>query len=75
MEEIILDPVDMALLQNDNNQLNFIIDKSKIDGAQVGVTWNVKVFNYLFESGLSESEISQIMGINEINYDNEEIML
>ena len=51
------------------------IDKSKKNGAQIGVTWNKKVFDYLFESGLSESEISRIIGIDDGDFIEEEIEL
>ncbi|GEM_PF-2686966 len=75
MEEIKLDPTEISSLRDGSSQLCYIIDKSKKNGAQIGVTWNKKVFDYLFESGLSESEISRIIGVDYGDFIEEEIEL
>lgn len=59
MEEIKIDPSQMKL-QIENEYFRNLVDKSR-KGALIGVPWNNKVYDYLFESGLSEEEVNSIM--------------
>lgn len=62
MEEIKIDPSQMKL-QIKNEYFNSLVDRSK-KGALIGVPWNNKVYDYLFESGLAEDEVNAIMNFS-----------
>ncbi len=62
MEEIKIDPAQMKL-QIESEYFKTLVDKSK-KGALIGVPWNNKVYDYLFESGLSEEEVNAIMNFS-----------
>ena len=60
MEEIKLNPQQLTMLCMDNGELRSLMDQSR-KRPLIGMPWNEKVYDYLFESGLSQSEISEIM--------------
>lgn len=71
MEEI---KVDLASLASQTNSLalfNYIIDKSRRDGVQIGVTWNKEVYDYLFESGININ-VENILGYHIVDIDMQE---
>ncbi len=63
MEEIKIDNAEQNVLDINNAYFMELVKKSK-EGALVGMPWNVKVYNYLFESGLSSEEINLIMNVS-----------
>lgn len=63
MEEIKIDNVEQNMLDINNSYFKDLVKRSK-EGALVGMPWNVKVYNYLFESGLSPQEINLIMNVS-----------
>lgn len=67
MEEIKIDPIEVEQLKLTSAEFNEIISKSK-EGAQIGLPWNRKVFEYFFESGLSEDQINSIMTFATFGY-------
>lgn len=67
VEEIKFDPRQLEMLQLDNEGYREIINQSK-EGALVGVSWNRKVYEYLFESGLSLEELNSLMFLSSFDY-------
>ncbi len=63
MEEIKIDNLELNALNLNNSYYSDLVKRSK-DGALVGMPWNVKVYNYLFESGLTSAEINLIMNVS-----------
>lgn len=61
MEEIVLDPSQFKLSLEDLAALQELISRSQSDGVQVGIPWNTKVYDYMFESGV-EMDPSVILG-------------
>ncbi|MBO5744072.1 MAG: ferrous iron transport protein B [Clostridia bacterium] len=55
----------LRLLENDKNTLNYIKEKSKNDNIKINLIYDAKhrAMNYLFENGISESDISDIIAI------------
>ncbi len=60
MEEIKLNPQQLTALCMESEEIRSLMDLSK-KSPLVGMPWNEKVYDYLFESGLSAREISEIM--------------
>ena len=50
MEEIFLDLSQVPMTQEDLASLGELISRSKINGPQIGIPWNKKVYDYIFES-------------------------
>lgn len=50
MEEIIIDLSQVPMSQSDLASLEEIIIRSKTVGPQIGIPWNKKVYEYVFES-------------------------
>ncbi len=50
MEEIIIDLSQVPMSQSDLASLEEIITRSKTVGPQIGIPWNKKVYEYVFES-------------------------
>lgn len=67
MEEIKIDPAEVEQLKLTSADFNELITKSR-DGAQIGLPWNKKVFEYFFESGLTEEQINAIMTFATFGY-------
>jgi hypothetical protein len=67
MEEIKIDPSEVEILKLTSAEFNELIQKSA-EGAQIGLPWNAKVFDYFFESGLSEEQINDIMTFATFGY-------
>ncbi len=63
MDEVSIDltnrisPMDLECLED-------IIEKSKKDGVQTGVTWANDVFSYLFESEECANKFNEVLGID-----------
>ena len=51
MEEIIIDLSQVPMTQEDLASLEELISRSKTMGPQIGIPWNEKVYDYMFESG------------------------
>ncbi len=62
MEEIKLDPRLMSLFAAENENLGLLMNESK-KGPLIGMPWNSRVYDYLFESGLSGDEINMIFAL------------
>ncbi len=62
MEEIKIDPSQIRP-QVGSEYFRNLVDRSK-KGALIGVPWNNKVYDYLFESGLAEDEVNAIMNFS-----------
>ncbi len=67
MEEIKFDSRQLEMLQLNNEGYREIVNQSK-KGALVGVPWNKKVYEYLFESGLSMNDINAIMFLSTYDF-------
>lgn len=65
MEEIKIDPSTIQLQLN-SEYFKSLVDRSR-KGALIGVPWNGKVYDYLFESGLSEDEINAIINFSSLS--------
>lgn len=52
MEEIFFDLSQVPMSQEDLASLGEIITRSKTIGPQIGIPWNRKVYDYMFESGV-----------------------
>ena len=52
MEEIIIDLSQVPMTQEDLASLEELISRSKTMGPQIGIPWNEKVYDYMFESGV-----------------------
>ncbi len=63
MEEIKIENLEQNALNLNNAYYSDLVKRSK-EGALVGMPWNVKVYNYLFESGLTPEEINLIMNVS-----------
>lgn len=50
MEEIVFDPTQVVINQEALASLEELISRSKNEGPQIGIPWNKKVFDYMFES-------------------------
>ena len=50
MEEIFLDLSQVPMSQEDLASLEELISRSKTNGPQIGIPWNRKVYEYVFES-------------------------
>ena len=50
MEEIFLDLSQVPMTQEDLASLEELISRSKTMGPQIGIPWNRKVYEYVFES-------------------------
>ena len=50
MEEIIIDLSQVPMTQEDLASLEELISRSKTMGPQIGIPWNRKVYEYVFES-------------------------
>ncbi|MBQ0072218.1 MAG: hypothetical protein KBS81_10280 [Spirochaetales bacterium] len=64
MEEIKIDFSNFKPTPEEMAYYDLLIEKSKKDGVQIGFSWNKKVYNYLFESGIEGIDLSQIFGQN-----------
>ena len=60
MEEIKLNPQQLTALCMESEEIRNLMDLSK-KSPLVGMPWNEKVYDYLFESGLSAREVNEIM--------------
>ncbi len=67
MEEIKIDESEVEQLRLTSVEFNELIKKSG-EGAQIGLPWNRKVFEYFFESGLGEDQINAIMTFATFGY-------
>lgn len=52
MEEIFFDPYKVQMSNEELATLQEIMNRSKTDGPQIGIPWNKKVYDYMFESGV-----------------------
>lgn len=68
MEEIKLDFSNFKPSPEELAYFGLLIEKSKKEGAQIGVSWNQKVYNYLFESGIEGIDLSEIFGCDLSTY-------
>ena len=50
MEEIFLDLSQVPMTQEDLASLGELISRSKTNGPHIGIPWNKKVYEYIFES-------------------------
>ena len=50
IEEIFLDLSQVPMSQEDLASLEELISRSKTNGPQIGIPWNRKVYEYVFES-------------------------
>lgn len=71
MEEIKVDLASLASQTNNLALFNYIIDKSRSEGVQIGVTWNKEVYDYLFESGININ-VENILGYHIVDIDMQE---
>lgn len=60
MEEIKIDFSTFKPTPEEIAYYDMLVEKSKREGVQIGVSWNQKVYNYLFESGIQGIDLSQI---------------
>ncbi len=67
MEEIKLDPAEVEQLRLTSADFDELINKSR-EGAEIGLPWNRRVFEYFFESGLPEDQINAIMTFATFGY-------
>ena len=52
MEEIFFDPYKVQMSNEELATLQEIITRSKTQGVQIGIPWNKKVYDYMFDSGV-----------------------
>ena len=71
MEEIIIDLSQVPMTQEDLASLEELISRSKTMGPQIGIPWNEKVYDYMFESGAFFDPTLYIFG-DYIEWDPEE---
>ena len=50
MEEIIIDPSQVSINQEALASLEELISRSRKEGPQIGIPWNKKVYEYMFEN-------------------------
>lgn len=67
MEEIKIDPIEVEQLRLCSTEFNEVIKKSR-EGAEIGLPWNRRVFEYFFESGLPAEQINAIMTFATFGY-------
>lgn len=67
MEEIKIDPSEVEQLRLTSADFDELIKKSR-EGAEIGLPWNRRVFEYFFESGLPEDQINAIMTFATFGY-------
>lgn len=72
MEEIRLDLSQANFTPEEAEIYSSIVERSREMGTVVGVPWAPNVFEYLFNSGLSQSDFERIMQLSNIGFGDEE---
>lgn len=62
MEEIKVVFNNSNISDNDKALLDFVTNKSKKDGVQVGVVWDKVVYDYLFENTKVDIDYEDVFG-------------
>ena len=62
MEEIKVVINSSTVSEQDRAILDFVINRSKHTGAQVGIVWDKFVYDYLFESNIVNIDLEDVFG-------------
>lgn len=64
MEEIIIDFSKQTVNAADAPLLEYLVNKAKKDGVQIGVPWSGDVYNYLFENEKANVDLAPVFGFD-----------
>ena len=64
MEEIKVVINSSTVSEQDRAILDFVINRSKHNGAQVGTVWDKFVYDYLFESNIVNIDLEDVFGFD-----------